>query len=395
MNQKLKNALADIEDLASMLKNSFVAKDELVEMMVTSAIAQEHLLIVGPPGTAKSELVKRFALLCSPSGETESNGVIPYFEYLLTRFTEPNEIFGPVNIHSFKEGGGHRRETKGMLPQAEIAFLDEVFKSNSAILNALLTVLNERLFYNGGLPQPVPLLFAIGATNEIPQDASLGALYDRFLVRVWTDNVPDTHFANLYRRGWELEKNRIQQGYKLKLGNITTTDKLRLLYRTLDEVKIEKVAPPYREAVRRIRAEGIALSDRRVVKLLKLVAASALRRGSKDPNPGDFWVLKHVWRQPDQIPHLESIVNYYTKDFQDQQQFSAERELSIIEGNIERLNGRLKNLKTEADFADFLQQANRLRHELAQHSDEQGRRPLLKRLETLIEQAMQVLETVV
>jgi MoxR-like ATPase len=391
MHQQLLTHIADVEDLTNLLKNAFVAKDELIEMMVTCAMAQEHLLIVGPPGTAKSELVKRFALLCSPGGGRPRDGKMPYFEYLLTRFTEPAEIFGPVDIRAFQEGGGHLRVTEGMLPRAEIAFLDEVFKANSAILNALLTVLNERVFYNGGRPETVPLLFSIGATNETPNDPSLAALYDRFLVRVWTDNVEEARFGELFQRGWQLEKDRIRKGYKLELGNVTTTDALRQLYRALDEVNLDGIARDYREIVRRIRAEGIELSDRRVIKLVKLVAASALRRKSLEANPGDFWVLKHAWNDPQQIPHLQTIVAPYVEEYA-AVQWSAERNLETIEGDINILQARQGALKSDADYADFLQQAERLRRELLRHSDEQGREPLLARLKELIEAAMTILE---
>lgn len=391
MRQELLNDVADLDDLASLLKSAFVAKDELIEMMVTCAVAQEHLLIVGPPGTAKSELVKRFALLCSPEGGRARDGQLPYFEYLLTRFTEPAEIFGPVDIAAFQAGHGHHRVTAGMLPRAEIAFLDEVFKANSAILNALLTVLNERVFYNGGRPETTPLLCAIGATNEVPDDATLAALYDRFLVRVWTDNVEEARFSELFQRGWSLERDRIRQGYALDLVNVTTTDALRRLYRALDEVDLEPIAHDYREVVRRIRAEGIELSDRRVIKLLKLVAAAALRRRSSEAGRGDLWVLKHVWNDPQQIPHLATIIDYYVAEYAGAQ-WSAERDLATVEGDLNVLAARQGALASDADYADFLQQANRLRQELLRHSDAPGRQALEARLKQLIEAAMEMLE---
>lgn len=392
MRQELMDDIADVEDLSGLLKSTFVAKDELVEMMVTCAIAQEHLLIVGPPGTAKSELVKRFALLCSPEGERGRDGRVPYFEYLLTRFTEPAEIFGPVDISAFQAGEGHHRVTNGLLPRAEIAFLDEVFKANSAILNALLTVLNERIFYNGGRPEAVPLVYAIGATNEVPDDPSLGALYDRFLVRVWTDNVEEARFGELFQRGWQLERDRIRAGYQIQMVNVTTTDALRRLYRALDEVNLGPIARDYREIVRRIRAEGVELSDRRVIKLLKLVAAAALRRRSLEAHQGDFWVLKHVWNDPEQIPHLESIIDPYVEDYAAADRWSAERDLESIAGDITVLAARQGSLSTDADYADFLQQAERLRREILRHSADEGREPLLECLSELIEGAMTVLE---
>lgn len=389
MEQELLNYIDDLEDVTGILKSTFVAKDEIIEIMVICAIAQEHMLIVGPPGTAKSELVKRFAKLCSPRHSADGN--VPYFEYLLTRFTEPNEIFGAVDIKRFQEEGKHRRITDGMLPRAEIVFLDEVFKANSAILNALLNVLNERVYYNAGLPEPVPLLCTIGASNEVPDDPTLAALFDRFLLRLWTDNVEEARFGELFQHGWQLVRERIQMGFRIEHANVTTIDKIRKIHRALDEVNLDGVSQDYREAVRRIRAEGIELSDRRVINLLKLIAASALRRKSLKANTGDFWVLKHIWNNPDQIPHLQTIINPYLEEYEGVQ-WSAERDIETIEGDINVLATRQKHLKTDADYADFLQQAERLRRELLGHSVEPGTELLIDRLEALIEEAMTLLE---
>ena len=399
MEQHILDTLGDLDEAANLLKASLVAKDELVELLITCVVAQEHLLIVGPPGTGKSEIVKRFALLCTPDSGGH-NGRVPYFEYLLTRFTEPNEIFGPIDIAALQKGEGTRRNTKGMLPQAEIAFFDEVFKANSAILNALLAILNERIFYNGGERDGVPLLCAIGATNAVPDDEELAALYDRFLLRVWTDNVEESLFPDLFQRGWKLERERIAERFGVKLGNVTTTDALRGLHEALGRVDLSPVAHDYREVVRRIRAEGIALSDRRVVKLLKLIAASALRHQREAANPGDFWLLRHVWNDPEQIPHLQTIVNPYVEAFAGET-YSAERMLTAIHNDLELLATRSRDLSTDTDYADFLQQVETLRRELQRHSagaenaPEQirtERESLLKRMEGMIEETMKVLQ---
>jgi len=328
------------------------------------------------------------------------NGRICYFEYLLTRFTEPNELFGAVNVAAFREGRGAVRDTRGMLPQAELVFLDEVFKANSAILNALLTVLNERIFYNGSRRELVPLLCAIGATNAVPDDVELAALYDRFLLRAWTDNVDEALFPELFRCGWEMERRRIARGPALGLANLTTTEALRTLHKALERIDLTTVARDYREVVRRIRTEGIYLSDRRVVKLLKLIAASALRHHRDEAHPGDFWVLRHVWNDPEQIPHLQAIVNHYVQPYQGES-WTTERTLAHLEAELDALEVRRAHLKTDTDYADFLQQLETHRRELLRHSAGTERAPpetrilrdaLLERITTLLDDLMKLLE---
>src|SRR4051795_7861276 len=171
----------------------FVAKQELIDLMVVAAIAQEPLLLVGPPGTAKSDLVLKFK---DALGLDDAD----YFEYMLTRFTEPSEIIGPIDINQLREGRYIRRE-QGKLPTARLAFLDEIFKSNSAILNILLTIVNERKFYQDGTPQPVRLRILFAATNEIPEQGELAALKDRFCLKAESRPVQDEHFVDLIDMG--------------------------------------------------------------------------------------------------------------------------------------------------------------------------------------------------
>ncbi len=400
MDQETRDILDNSDDVVRLLKTMFVAKDELIELLMTCAIAQEHLLIVGPPGTAKSDLIKRFALLCSSDQASIGGNSANYFEYLLTRFTEPNEIFGPVDISAFREGRGTQRNTQGMLPRAEVAFLDEVFKANSAILNALLAILNERVFYNGNKRELVPLVCAVGATNTVPDDIELSALYDRFLLRFWTDNVEEALFPELFQRGWKLELERIASGYGLRLTNIITTNELRHLNRALERVDVSPIAQKYREVVRRIRAEGIQLSDRRLVKLLKLIAASALRHKREVADPGDFWVLRHIWNSAEQIPHLQTIIDPYVQEYHGDT-WSTERPLSAIRSDLEQLEAQAGRLRTDTDFVDFLQQLESFRREVAQHSassekasaqDRAARTALQKRIEDTITGLMKRLE---
>ncbi|HEX8793769.1 MAG TPA: AAA family ATPase [Polyangiaceae bacterium] len=282
--------------LARSLQDRYLGKDEVIRLLLVAAIAGEHAVLIGPPGTAKSALIRTFARLMHAR----------YFEYLLTRFTEPNEIFGPVDIVAFREGRYERR-TEGMLPDAEVVFLDEVFKSNSAILNALLTLLNERRYTSGGQVIKCPLLSAFGASNEVPTDETLTAIYDRFILRIRNDNLDAYHFQDLLQKGLEHE---VLQMTDAPVQPLVAARELAELQRgLLQRTRFgEDFFSQYKGIVFQIRAEGVSLSDRRVVKILKLFAASAYLDGRPLPDASDFFVLKHVWNNEDQAQILEAIV---------------------------------------------------------------------------------------
>src|SRR6476646_3353530 len=178
------------------LKRRFVGRDEVIDLIALAGVAGEHLFLFGPPGTAKSALIRAFA--------TAVDG--RYFEYLLTRFSEPNEVFGPIDLVKLREGTV-ATVTAGMLPEAEFVFLDELFNANSAILNNLLTVLNERLYRRGREVVRLPLLSLFSASNHLPEDEALEALFDRFLLRCKVEPLPRAHMGALLDAGWALERD--------------------------------------------------------------------------------------------------------------------------------------------------------------------------------------------
>src|SRR5580692_7468000 len=191
MSQDLASAAASLQRALAAASGSLIEREAVVELVGLCAVAGEHMLVIGPPGTAKSEAVRRVAH--ATGGR--------YFEYLLGRFTEPSEIFGPIDLRRLKEGVVET-QTAGMLPEAEIAFLDEIFLGSTAILNTLLALLNERTFRRGATKMRVPLRVCVGASNALPDDEALAAFGDRFLLRAFLDPIPDPRLEELLEGGW-------------------------------------------------------------------------------------------------------------------------------------------------------------------------------------------------
>ncbi len=242
------------------------------------------------PGTAKTAIINCYTNLIDAQE----------FTYLLTRFTEPSELFVQLDVAAFQQGTYHIC-TQGMLPEAQIVFLDEVFQGSSAILNSLLTILNERKFYNGFQRQAVPLISLIGASNNLPDDPSLHAFADRFVLRLEVDKVEDSQIDELLQQGWELERERIEldklttanQAASKILPSVKLEDVLHLHGR-LTEVNLSQIQPEYGKLVREMRAEGIDFSDRRIVKGLKLIAGATLLRGAESADFAGFMRLYFI-----------------------------------------------------------------------------------------------------
>lgn len=288
-----------LQQVARTLEGSFLGKSEAVRLMLVAALAGEHMVLIGPPGTAKSALIRMFAKLVDAT----------YFEYLLTRFTEPNEIFGPIDIQKFRSGE-YQRRMDGMLPLAEIVFLDEVFKANSAILNSLLSVLNERVYTVGSTVVKTPLISAYGASNEVPNDEDLMAVFDRFLLRVRSENLDSYHFQDLLQRGLAHEVSKISGEYERMQALVPSQalHDLSAVFAQRMRSFPEDFLSTYKGLVFQIRAEGVSMSDRRAIKLLKLFAASAMLDGRAAPDNSDFFILRHIWNNLDQAEILDGIV---------------------------------------------------------------------------------------
>jgi len=284
-------------DVLDPIKLRLVGKDEIIEVLGVSLVAGENTFLYGPPGTAKSALVQELASRLGGRA----------FDYLLTRFTEPSELFGPFDLRRLREGE-LVTNTEGMLPEAEFVFLDELLNANSAVLNSLLLALNERIFRRGRERVRLPMLLTIGASNRLPEDDALAALFDRFLLRVHCGNVPTERLSEVLQAGWQRERSGT-------LAPSLSMDEVRALQQTVSEVDLIPVRPAYIRLVERLREAGMAISDRRVVRLQRVVAGSAVISGRDHAAVSDLWTLRYIWDVPAQREMLAAHVQVIVTDF--------------------------------------------------------------------------------
>ncbi|EMI45093.1 AAA family ATPase [Rhodopirellula sp. SWK7] len=269
-------------DVLEPIKERLIGKDEIVEVLGVALTAGENAFLLGPPGTGKSALVSELA------GRLHGRS----FDYLLTRFTEPSELFGPFDLRRLRDGD-LVTNTEGMLPEADFVFLDELLNANSAILNSLLLALNERVFRRGKERVRLPMLMAVGASNRLPEDDALAALFDRFLLRVRCDNVITDRLGEVLAAGWKREQHDPPAP---SLG----IEDARRLQACVTHVDLTEMLPAYGKLISRLRTAGMELSDRRAVRLQKTIAASAVTCGRTHATVSDLWIMRYIWDTPDQ-----------------------------------------------------------------------------------------------
>ncbi len=279
------------------IKQRLVAKDEIVEVLGIALIASENAFLLGPPGTGKSAIVHELASRLQGKA----------FDYLLTRFTEPSELFGPFDLRKLRDGD-LITNTDGMLPEADFVFLDELLNANSAILNSLLMALNERVFRRGREKVALPMLMAVSASNHLPNDDALAALFDRFLLRVHCDNVPQDRMSEVLVAGWSREQ-------ALPIVGAMPLDEARVLQAAVQQVDLEPIRPAYLQLIQRLRNAGMSISDRRAVRLQRVIAASAVMCGRNSAIVNDLWVARYIWDSLAQVEMLVAHVNAIVKEF--------------------------------------------------------------------------------
>lgn len=330
-----------ITELLKALNKGVYEKETEIKLALLSAIAGESIFLLGAPGVAKSLIARRLKYAFK-DGKA--------FEYLMSRFSTPDEIFGPVSISKLKDEDKYERIVKNYLPDADVVFLDEIWKAGPSIQNALLTVLNEKIYRNGDQDIKVPMKALISASNELPaSDQGLEALWDRFLVRLMVEGIKEEkNFNEMIANSFHIYEDNIPDEIKL------TEEIYAALKKAIDKVEIPDNVFGVIHAIRNYintynqkeenKNRQIYVSDRRWRKIIHLLRTSALLNDRTTVDLMDCFLICHcLWNEPEQRPLAEQFV----KDAVQKHGYSLSLNLNIVKEEIKDFD---TDVKKETSF---------------------------------------------
>ncbi|MEM1750755.1 MAG: AAA family ATPase, partial [Desulfurococcaceae archaeon] len=292
-SSSIKALLNAAQEFVNELSKPFIGREEEAKTIASAIVSGEHAVLIGEPGTAKSALARRAADLINAR----------FFKYLLTKFTEPDELFGPLDIVALREGK-YVRVTRNKLPEAEIAFIDEIFNASSAILNTLLSIMNERVIYDGYNEIKVPLWTLISTSNNVPEEPELQALYDRFLYRHFVKPVSEDKWIQLLNAVWRMEIEPLQPPKP-----VLTMSEVRELNKLIFNVDLSRVKEKLVKVFAILEDHGIHVTDRRKGKSLKAIAVNSILNGRLEAIEQDMMILSSIIpRDRDELEQVNVIL---------------------------------------------------------------------------------------
>ena len=335
-----------IQKLLQELNVGIYEKEEIMALSLLSAIAGESIFMLGPPGVAKSLIARRLKYAFK-RGKS--------FEYLMSRFSTPDEIFGPVSISKLKDKDKYERVTEHYLPKADVVFLDEIWKAGPSIQNALLTVINEKKYRNGEREIDVPMKALISASNELPaKNEGLEALWDRFLLRLIVEGIQEKdNFNAMISEKLDLYKDTVSAETKI------TNENFKKWANAINEIKIPENVFNLIDVIRKKlqlhnnnennKDNQINISDRRWRKIVHLLRTSAFLNDRKDVDLMDCFLIKDcLWNEVGQIETTKQIVNDTIRDYGPDIDLALHTELEQfekltkeVEQNTSKINNEL------------------------------------------------------
>jgi len=314
-----------VQALRTALNQAFLERSTLIDGMLTALIAGDPLLFVGPPGTAKSAICH--AITSAVSGQ--------YFGWCLNKLTTPEELFGPISLKAL-ENDHYLRMTDGKLPTANVAFLDEIFKTSSTICNSLLTIMNEKVYHNDGKAVPVPLRVLYAASNEVPQGEELGAMYDRFVLKYYVNYVKEDSSVDALFLG--IDKVQMPA---LSLADVDT---MQAIAKNPTKEDVMPVLPALKAIRHDIEEEGIQVSDRKWVQSVRILKAYSMLNEHAHIEVSDLEILENVlWSNIEQRSKVRKIVGKHSNPLGESilQYLDAASELfdQVNTGKVEAVEG--------------------------------------------------------